>query len=1043
MYLKRILPFILLNFCSVLLCFSQTEFITTWRTTTPNETIVIPTAGGGLNYDVNWGDGSPNNTGVTGDVSHIYTAAGTYTVTITGTFRRIFFDGIANTYPGNPEKIQSIEQWGVGRLWTSMSRAFEGCTNLVNNASDVPDLSVATSCQRMFRNASSIGNGLATNWTNWDVSNITNMTQMFRDASSFNEDLNDWNTASVTNMSNMFRGATAFNGNITSWNTTLVTNMVRMFNGATNFNQNIGGWSTGAVTSMGFMFRDATNFNQNIDGWIVTSVGNMDEMFRNATSFNQDLNSWNVANVSNMSEMFRNTPFNGNISSWTPLSVTNMSGMFREATNFNQNIGSWIVTSVTNMNSMFFNAVSFNQDIGGWNTLNVTDMANMFRNASIFNQDISGWNTGAVTLMNGMFRNADAFNQDIGGWNTINVTNMGSMFRDNNNAFDQDIGGWNISNVTNFANMFNGSRLSVSNYNALLVGWNAQSLQPNESLHAGSSTFCSPAAIAARANMMASDGWTFIDGGELTSFVWTGDTNTDWNTSTNWQDGYDTDCILDVVIPTTTNNPIINATDIFTANDVTINAGATLTIEGGLTVQGNLTTNDGLILNSGGSIIVEGTSTGNLTYNRDLPNVNEWYNVASPVGNETVENYITNNSLSVGSNSNIGLFYYNNNTTSGFAGSGFIFYQATSTGPFESARGYGTQISAGNISFTGTMPTNDGAISISEGTMGNITPDPNNLIGNPFPSYVAANSNANANNLLSNNTSILSEETLYFWDNTISDYATINNASPAFYVAPSQGFFVSSTSSGGAFTILEDWQSHQTSAIFFKSNTEPFRIRLSVTNTDNLTRFTDVFYFDNATMQFDNGFDSSKFSQNTDLDIYSQLVEGEADKNLAIQSLPKTKLETIEVPLHIVANKEISLSISTVNKPEGITIYLEDRLQNSFTKLDELNAITLDINENQNNLSRFYLHTKSKSLSTDSDFTNTLSVYVNQKELIILGDLKTKYNLSIYDVLGKLTLVKENIQSDRVSLNTLKKGVYVVQLKTKDGIVNKKILLKQ
>ena len=190
-------------------CSAQTEFITTWQTTTPSESITIPTTGGGYNYNVNWGDASPDDTGVTGSVSHVYTTAGTYTVTITGTFNRIFFNGNATNAP----KIQSIVQWGSTRAWTNMSDAFEGCTNLVVNATDFPLLTSATSLQRMFRNASAIGTGSATNWNSWNVSNITNMRQLFS-GTSFNKDISLWNVSSVANFNGMFQGASVFNQNI-------------------------------------------------------------------------------------------------------------------------------------------------------------------------------------------------------------------------------------------------------------------------------------------------------------------------------------------------------------------------------------------------------------------------------------------------------------------------------------------------------------------------------------------------------------------------------------------------------------------------------------------------------------------------------------------------------------------------------------------------------------------------------------------------------------------------------------------------------------
>ncbi len=72
----------------------STGFITTWKTdnagVSASNQITIPTTGGGYNYNVNWGDGQVS-TGVTGDITHTYAVAGTYTVSISGAFPRIYF----------------------------------------------------------------------------------------------------------------------------------------------------------------------------------------------------------------------------------------------------------------------------------------------------------------------------------------------------------------------------------------------------------------------------------------------------------------------------------------------------------------------------------------------------------------------------------------------------------------------------------------------------------------------------------------------------------------------------------------------------------------------------------------------------------------------------------------------------------------------------------------------------------------------------------------------------------------------------------------
>jgi len=430
------------------------HFVTTWS---GSSGITIPTfSGETYNYDVDWdNDGTFDEFGITSDVTHDYGVVGTYTIRVQGVFPRIYFN---NT--GMKNNIRSIDQWG-NISWSSMAYSFFGCNNLVSNAIDAPDLSNVTDLTRMFSFATLFDLDLSA----WNTSNITTMWGMFWRSDNFNnggQPLN-WDTSSVTDMSYMFLGAGIFNQDIGTWNTSLVTNMTNMFNSSRVFNQDIGGWDTSNVTRMDYMFYWAENFNQNIDNWDTSNVANMKRMFTNATAFNQNINSWDTS------------------------SVTDMSGMFSQTANFNGNIISWDTSAVTDVNSMFSTANSFNQDIGSWNTTNVTNMQWMFNQAFAFNNDISSWVTTNVTNMNGMFRNAS--------------------------SFDQNIGGWSVENVADFTNMFQSVTLSNANYDALLIGWDAQTLLAGKSFHGGNSQYCSVAAESARANMIASDTWSIVDGG--------------------------------------------------------------------------------------------------------------------------------------------------------------------------------------------------------------------------------------------------------------------------------------------------------------------------------------------------------------------------------------------------------------------------------------------------------------------------------------------------------------------------------------------------
>ena len=493
--LKKTFPIILgLVFTiSVRAQIDPNPFITTWETTSPDETVTIPTVSGETyNYTVKWGDGSANTTHTNATPpSHTYTSADTYTITISGTFPRIRFGEVDLlefvTVSNAAEQIRSIEKWG-DLAWTSMNGAFAGCDNLfIADEAGAPNLSGVTDMSYMFDNASAFNQDLSS----WDTSSVTNMSRMFNRASAFNQDLSSWNTSSVTNMSRMFNSASAFNQDLSNWNTSSVTDMSDMFAFASAFNQDLSNWNTSSVTNMLGMFAFASAFNQDLSSWNTSSATDMSDMFAFASAFNQDLSNWNTSSVTNMSRMFAfASAFNQDLSNWNTSSVTFMSDMFRRASAFNQDLSSWNTSSVTNMSRMFNSASAFNQDLSNWNTSSVTDMSDMFAFASAFNQDLSNWNTSSVTNMSRMFIGS-SFNQDLSKWDVSSVTNMSSMF--NGSSFNQDLSEWDISNVTDMMFMFFGnSSMSSENYDKILIGWSTLDTDAGETKIPSSITFGAP-----------------------------------------------------------------------------------------------------------------------------------------------------------------------------------------------------------------------------------------------------------------------------------------------------------------------------------------------------------------------------------------------------------------------------------------------------------------------------------------------------------------------------------------------------------------------
>jgi hypothetical protein len=274
---------------------------------------------------------------------------------------------------------------------------------------------------------------------NLDASNVSVAWHMFDGASNFNQSLNSatWNLSNNFYTAKMFRNASSFNQDISWFNNRNVSDATYMFAGARAFNN---GCAAGVITcpmnwadtskfeSVDSMFLDAVNFNQDISGWNTGKVTNAEDMFRGAITFNWDISNWNVSELVLANNMFQDAhAFNQDISSWTVSSIKNATAMFMDARAFNQPLGGWTLSSAQVLSSMFRGAHAFNKDIKSWSTGQVQLMDSMFRDATSFDQDLSGWSVAAL-------RSKTDFDTGASAWCGLGFTNRGRPFGFNPSA---------------------------------------------------------------------------------------------------------------------------------------------------------------------------------------------------------------------------------------------------------------------------------------------------------------------------------------------------------------------------------------------------------------------------------------------------------------------------------------------------------------------------------------------------------------------------------------------------------------------------------
>ncbi|CAL2092434.1 T9SS type A sorting domain-containing protein [Tenacibaculum sp. 190524A02b] len=496
--------------------------------------------------------------------------------------------------------------------------------------------------------------------------------------------------------------------------------------------------------------------------------------------------------------------------------------------------------------------------------------------------------------------------------------------------------------------------------------------------------------------------------------TWTGNTDNDWHTTSNWSSNTIPTSSNTVLVPNTVTNYPTASSNAF-VNTITINSGA--------------------------SFIAQSGFSGSVTYNRTLTSSN-WYLISSPVIGQDEDDFVSEIGLETGTGNNLGLGSYNTDTDM------WSYYQngSASSNTLTSGLGYSVNLSgaSGEVSFTGTLRTTD--LSFNLDTSGNGF----NLLGNPFTSYI------NSNTLFTINDAILDSQTLWIWDQSANagNGAYITKvAADNFQIAPGQGYFVQSNGNIGLYYVNESFLSHQGTDTFSRNTNPKSEIHLNISDDTNKMQ-AKIYYIEGATEGFDNGFDGPIFSGNrTDhLNIYTTAVNGNSEKKLAIQSLPNQNYENMVIPIGVQTKKQgnIAIAANLINFPSGLNVFIEDTVNNTFVQLNqEKDSYKVTLPSNYNSSNRFFLHTSYNTLSTlENATTKPISMFVNLQKELVIKNLGTNENIqvSIYNTIGQeITNTSFNNKITNTltfNLSKFTNGIYMVKLVSNNVKTSKKIIIK-
>lgn len=483
-------------------------------------------------------------------------------------------------------------------------------------------------------------------------------------------------------------------------------------------------------------------------------------------------------------------------------------------------------------------------------------------------------------------------------------------------------------------------------------------------------------------------------------------------------------------------NVVVNDLNVSINGSIIIKEGGSITVNGNLVNNGNVTLES--ISTKYSSLIVEGVSTGSVSYKRHVNNAAGTNSstsnndlISAPVTGQTFGDFrVENSNLPSGTiNGNPAFLFGTYNPVAG----NYVYYTPNEdSNVLSEGIGYVSgSTDASDFTFIGNVETSSINASIVSGGANDW-----NLIGNPYPSYL------NAQDFLNNiiNSGLINESAIgiYGYDGSASDGWTILNLATTTsntVIAPGQGFFVKAEASGDiAFTPSMRRVANDDDFILGRNENLITYLRLKI-NTLDKEYHTDFYFNDNASLGLDPGYDAEIWGETpAEFSLYSNLLQDNTGRPIALQTFNSNDVADLVIPLGVQANANESLTFSILEStlPNTVSLYLEDTLTNEITLLNNSDYI-INPSEQISGTGRFYLRLESNQLNISEQPLEKLIVYANNmnKTIEVIGQLQNQTSFKLYDVNGRIILSNalDSTQTNQfIDIAELSAGMYIIEL---------------
>jgi hypothetical protein len=201
---------------------------------------------------------------------------------------------------------------------------------------------------------------------------------------------------------------------------------------------------------------------------------------------------------------------------------------------------------------------------------------------------------------------------------------------------------------------------------------------------------------------------------------------------------------------------------------------------------------------------------------------------------------------------------------------------------------------------------------------------------------------------------------------------------------------------------------------------------------------TSIKYFPQMTAGLDPGWDAGLFTNGdeTSFSLFTALVEDNG-VDFTIQCLPDYDYENLVVPVGITAKQgaTVNFTLADVTVPVGYKVFLEDKVNGKFTRLDEQGSkTTVQINTPGNGTGRFFLHTKQEITGIKDGISNQI-VFIPMPQHSIIrvsGLVNLPAQATVYDMNGRMIAIKKltSLNENEIPLKGVSNGIYLVKIKS-------------